>query len=75
MEGQYYNDFQGKKIDRTDEGIWSFYSLCSMFCNKTVPAASRSINLFNCIFCIHGSVHRESNFIIAQQDGTVFSLL
>jgi len=27
------------------------------------------------IFYIHGSVHRESNLIIVQQDATVFSLL
>jgi len=26
-------------------------------------------------FYIHGSVHRESNWIIVQQDATVFSLL
>ena len=26
-------------------------------------------------FYIHGSVHRESNLIIVQQDATVFSLL
>jgi len=26
-------------------------------------------------FCIHGSVHRESNWITAQEDATVFSLL
>jgi len=40
-----------------------------------IAAEASNYSLINVVFYIHGSVHRESNWIIVQQDATVFCLL
>ena len=41
----------------------------------TFQADPQSAATANAVFYIHGSMHRESNLIIVQQDAAVFSLL